>query len=317
MTNADAGVVDRRSWALSLWLTAALSVGWVAMLSRSTHLFQWSSFQDSVADYVRSRAEDPAAVVGVPAPAPPQVWADVLYSLDLALPLIAAMLLGVALIAAGHRRWALVTPVLLTASVLPAYMTLGETVMLPADVAAATSPWWPWHEATLQTVLATLPVAAATWASRARPSRPARPRVRTQAALARAAVASAIFVLGWVTVSPTELGVGEPVALARAGTFVLLVLTTGLVAAGSSWRLLGVWTATTAVLLGTRVLARSGGLLMQYSSGLALPSFLDVCALALGPLAVLGAPWAGRQWVRIFRSDRAMRHRPKARSAPR
>jgi hypothetical protein len=302
MANAESRVVDRRRWALSLSVTVALGVGWVVMLAQRTHTEQWSFYRDSVAHYERLRAENPAAAMDVPVPAPPRVWADMLYSLDVGLPLIAAMLLGVALVAAGHRRWALVSPVLLSVSVVLEYLTLRDSLVLPTDLSGAPSLWSPWQEVVLPTVLAVLPAAAAAWASRVRPPGLSLRRVPTRVALARAAVASAAVVAAWLPLSPTQLGAGDPVALARAGAFVLVVLTTGLIAAGSSSRVLGSLVAATGVLLGIRIFARGSGVVVQYSSGFDLLYCLAiVCALALGPLAVLGAPWAGRQWVKIFR----------------
>jgi len=300
MAHAESRVVDRRGWALSLSVIVALGVGWVGVLAQRTHTEQWSFYRDSVAHYQRFRAENPAA--GRDVSTPPQVGADVLYALDMSLPLIAAMLLGVALVAAGHWRWALVSPVLLNVVVHHEYTTLGGPVLFAGDASAAAAQWWSWQDAALLTVLAMLPAAAAAWASRVRRPGLSLRRVPTRAALARAAVLAATVVLACVPVSPIQLGAGDPVALTRAGAFVLVVLATGLIAAGSSSRVLGSLMAATGVLLGIRVFARSSGVVVQYSSGFDLLYFLAIIgALALGPLAVLGAPWAGRQWVRMFR----------------
>src|SRR4051794_24826104 len=164
MANAESTVVDRRGWGLSLSVTVALGVGWVVVLAQRTHAEQWSFYRDSVAYYQRFRAENPAAARDV---STPQVGADVLYALDMSLPLIAAMLLGVALVAAGHWRWTLVSPVVLNVVVQQEYTTLGGPVLFAADGGAG---WqgWSGRDAALLTVLAMLPAAAAAWASRVR-----------------------------------------------------------------------------------------------------------------------------------------------------
>ena len=297
--------MDRRSWIVSSSLTAVLAAGWIAALSAWIHAVQESVHRADLLHHERLRITDPALAADLPPLTAPRLSTDVVVAVDTSLPLVAAMLLGTALVGAGHRRWGLLAPVLLNLVAAVQFTPLGGQVLTPTDISAPPSSWWPWNEVVLHAALSVLPAAGAVLLVRHRAGGAPVPRVGARTAALRAGVAAAALVLLQVPLSPTGLGAADPVALAQAATQSLVVVASGLVAAGSTRRALGAWTAVVLALLGARVVLRGFLAPDQYgawsATGLA-GALLGLLPVALGPLAVLAAPWLGRQWVRVFRS---------------
>lgn len=253
---------------------AVVAVGWLVTVSWWTHAAAWHLYRYDVAFRARLDADTLATF---PPLATPRLVDSITQSVDAGLPFVAVVLLGTALVMAGRRWWALGTVVALTLAAFPD--PLGGTLLLSPDVTMngpALPLWWPWNEIVLEAVVASLPVLVGAVVRNPTP-------VSTGRALLPAGAAAAV-VGGWAfTVRDAD---SHP--LLHASLVAVVVLATGLVTADGPRRRTLAWLVVLVALVAFRLLLGD--------RGIPHPE-----AVPAGPVAVLGAPWVARTWVRLFR----------------
>ncbi|MGI4896830.1 MAG: hypothetical protein ACRYF3_17135 [Janthinobacterium lividum] len=288
-------------------LSAALGIGWIIALSWWNQAAGWSMHRSNLFHEAQLRVVDPALAAALPPSEPPLVVASIAAAVDAALPLIAVMLLGVALVAAGYRWWGLGATLVLNFANAAEYAPLGGQVFLSSDVAsqAPLSSWWPWNEFAFRVAFTALPAVLGILLtmSGARSAG----RVATGPALRRSGIAAAIFVFMEALLRPSGLTSGYGPAVVHAVMTVFVIVAVGLVAVRSSSRTLRAWGLVLLVFAGSRVLIRDQILGHLYGGGWSAYDVFSVVVsllpVAAGPLAVFVAPWVGRQWLRVFRSN--------------
>ncbi|WP_380158792.1 hypothetical protein [Kineococcus sp. R86509] len=154
-------------------------------------------------------------------------------------------------------------------------------LLLPADPSRATLPaGWPWDEIALDTGLALLPVLVAALTRL--------PVAATRPALRRPVVAAFVVLIVGTVLHPVDL---DAAAVLHAALVVLVVVSTGVVAAGRTSRQLVYGVAVLVVLVAVRALLGGSGF-----------PVLGVVTVLAGAVAVLATPSLTRAWVRSFRS---------------
>ncbi|MCC2307835.1 hypothetical protein [Cellulomonas chengniuliangii] len=293
--------------------TAVLAVGTSVLSATRWHSFLWREHHADAEVFSTMRAR--GAELGLPlldaslAPRPPGVWASTVIGVSDGLTVAAVALLGVALVAAGHRLWGLLAPVLLNIVPLVAGWPLLGAVVLPGadDPSGGPLPWWA---APLLIGIATsAPAAAAAAAGPGHTPDAATARACPRAVLLRAGLAT-VLVLGgsmawsWAVGATTQPW-GE--SLAQHTSTAIVILSTALVAAALPGPRLRRWAAV-GVLLVVLDGVLASGVLTGLPAGQALSAGIEdplarAMALAIGPLAVLAPPAVGRVWRAAFRRE--------------
>jgi len=298
--------------------TAALAVGASALSATRWHSFLWREHRAGAEMFSTMQAR--GAELGLPvldaslAPRPPDVWASTVTGASDGLTVAAVALLGVALVAAGHRLWGLLAPVLLNVVPLVAGWPLLGAVVLPGadDPSGGPLPWWA--APLLIGIAMSAPAAAA--AGRGHAPDPTTARASPRAALLRAGSATALVLGGsiawsWAVGALTSTW-GE--TSAEHTSTAIVILSTGLITAALPGPRLRRW-ATAAALLVVLDGVLASGVLTGLSAGEALSvgiadPLARMAVLAIGPLAVLAPPAVGRVWRAAFRRE------PDASAAP-
>ncbi len=294
--------------------TAVLAVGATALSATRWHSFLWREHRANAEMFSTMQAR--GAELGLPvldaslAPQPPDVWASTVTGASDGLTVAAVALLGVALVAAGHRLWGLLAPVLLNIVPLVAGWPLLGAVVLPGadDPSGGPLPWWA--APLLIGVAMSAPAAAAAAAGRGHAPDPTTAHVMSpRVALLRAGSATAL-VLGGSMAWSWAVGATAPPwgdSLAQHTSTAIVILSTGLITAALPGPRLRRW-ATAAALLVVLDGVLASGVLTGLPAGQALSvgiadPLARMATLAIGPLAVLAPPAVGRVWRAAFRRE--------------
>ncbi|MFI2753944.1 hypothetical protein ACGIF2_10960 [Cellulomonas sp. P22] len=301
--SSEGATIPGAAGRLPLASVAVLAVTGAALSAARWHALLWEDYRFNIKMFTTMQAR--AAELGLPGldasytPTPPDLWTSTVYGMSDGLMVAAVVLLGVALVTAGLRVWGIVVPLLLNVPPLVVGWTLTDVVVIPGsvDVAAGPLPWY--GNALLIGIAMTLPAALAV---RGRSST-STARIPTRTALRRAGTV-AVIVLGgtllWAwSLQPWWDWSGE---LAQRGGTAVVIVSTGLLAAALPVMRLRRWAIVAAVLVVLETIVASGVLAPGdgYWFDVSEP-LLQVATLAIGPLAVLAAPAAGRAWRSAFR----------------
>jgi hypothetical protein len=252
---------------------AAVLVASLVALSISTHASRWWLYRDGLAHLV---GLDPQTVSGFPPAEAPRVLDSIGQSAGFLVPFVAVVALGTALALVGRRWWAVGAVVGLDCAGVIDRFPLTGGLLLPTDPSRATLPaGWPWDEIALDVGLALLPVLVAVLTGV--------PAAVTRPVLRRPGVAAFVVLVVGTVLHPVDL---DAAAVLHAALVVLVVASTGVVAAGRTSRQVICGAAVLAVLVAVRALLAGSGF-----------PVLGVVTVLAGPVAVLATPSLTRAWA--------------------